>query len=184
MNYGALATILRYPGPDYHRAVLAASEEFPGELSEFASLAAASTSVELEDLYIRTFDIHAICFLEVGYVLFGEDYKRGHLLVKLHEILKEFGIDPRGELADHLPTLLELLPRLGAARPDEAEALVEKLMLPALEKMLQGFAEKGNVFAGPVRAVRELLRRDYPNCAAASYRAPRNVLNLPAYRNN
>lgn len=183
MIYDALATVLRYPEGDYHRAVLAASEDFPEELADFAELASSSTHVDLEDLYIRTFDIQAICFLEVGYVLFGEDYKRGHLLVKLHDVLKEFGVDPRGELADHLPTLLELLPRLRAIRPLEAEAIVEKLILPALGKMLQGFADKGNVFSGPIQAVHSLLHRDYPHCAEAAYCAPRNVLDLPAYRN-
>lgn len=184
MSYDSLAAILRYPEGDYHRAVLAASEAFPEELSDFADFATEATPIELEDLYIRTFDIHAICFLEVGYVLFGEDYKRGHLLVKLHEVLNEFGIDPRGELADHLPTLLDLLPKLRAARPEEAGALVEKLILPALVKMLDGFADKGNVFAGPLQAVRSILRRDYPECAEAADKAPRNIINLPAYRNN
>jgi nitrate reductase assembly molybdenum cofactor insertion protein NarJ len=140
---------------------------------------------EKEDLYIRTFDIHAICFLEVGYVLFGEDYKRGHLLVKLHDVLREFGIDPRGELADHLPTLLELLPKLRAVRPDEAEALAEKLIHPALEKMLQGFAENGNPYAEPLKAVKTLLESDYPNCRCDSASSGRfRTIDLPAYRND
>jgi nitrate reductase assembly molybdenum cofactor insertion protein NarJ len=158
MSYEILAEALRYPEGD----------------------------PEKEDLYIRTFDIHAICFLEVGYVLFGEDYKRGHLLVKLHEVLKEFGIDPRGELADHLPTLLELLPKLRSARPEEAEALVEKIIFPALEKMLQGFAKGGNPYAEPLKAVREVLERDYPGCRGAAP-APgpgARLIPLPAYRND
>ena len=148
-------------------------------LAEFLRYPAGD--VEMEELYTNTFDIHAICFLEVGYVLFGEDYKRGHLLVKLQELHREFGVDCGSELADHLPNLLTLLPRLNNARPEEAEALVGKIILPALEKMLQGFAKGGNPYAEPLSAVREILERDYP-CTGMARHA--RTIDLPAYRND
>ena len=181
--YSLLATILRYPGADYYPAVLSMQTLSPEILSAFADWVATSTENELDDLYVKTFDIHAICFLEVGYVLFGEDYKRGHLLVKLQELHHEFGVDCGVELADHLPNLLHLLPLLKAARPEESQALVEKIVLPALDKMLEGFAEKGNVFAGPLKAVKEILERDY-DCKGMSPHAPAdNLIHLPAYKN-
>lgn len=153
MNYEILADFLRYPAGD----------------------------TEMEELYTNTFDIHAICFLEVGYVLFGEDYKRGHLLVKLQELLQEFDVDSGHELADHLPNLLTLLPRLNDARPEEAKALVGKIILPALDKMLQGFSEKGNPYAEPLKAVKSLLESDFPDCRGEARLRP---IELPAYRNN
>jgi len=56
-----------------------------------------------EEIYTRTFDVQAITTLDAGYVLFGDDYKRGELLVNLSKEHTKSGNDCDTELADHLP---------------------------------------------------------------------------------
>lgn len=115
--------------------------------------------LEMEELYTRTFDIQAVAYLDVGYVLFGEDYKRGHFLVKMQSLHQEYGNDCGTELPDHLPNILTLLPKL--ADQEEAEGLVGKLVLPAIDKMVAGFGDHGNVYLDVLKSVSEVLKEDY-----------------------
>jgi nitrate reductase assembly molybdenum cofactor insertion protein NarJ len=43
------------------------------------------TEDEYEELYTKTFDVQPICYLDLGYVIFGEDYKRGAFLLHMQE---------------------------------------------------------------------------------------------------
>lgn len=115
--------------------------------------------LEMEELYTRTFDIQAIAYLDVGYVLFGEDYKRGHFLVKMQALQQECGNDCGTELPDHLPNILTLLPRMADRR--EAQDLVGKLVLPAIDKMVEGFGDHGNVYLDVLKSVSAVLKEDY-----------------------
>jgi nitrate reductase assembly molybdenum cofactor insertion protein NarJ len=95
----------------------------------------------MEELFTRSFDVQSITTLDVGYVLFGEDYKRGELLSNLNREHNEADIDCKGELADHLPNLLRLIAAFGEV-PDKAELveeLVEEILAPALRQMISEF---------------------------------------------
>ncbi len=175
----SLATLLRYPSVDFQTVTARCRAAFPELMAPFADYVATASDAELEELYTRTFDIQAICYLEVGYVLFGEDYKRGHFLVKMQELQRNCGNDCGTELSDHLTNILTLLPKLCERSPEEASNLVTKLVLPALDKMLQGFVDGGNVYAAPLRAVREILTRDFPPSAKAINCAPARDLSAP-----
>lgn len=106
-------------------------------LKEFAEFAFQASVIELEEVYTRSFDVQAITTLDIGYVLFGDDYKRGAMLVNLNREHKEAGIDCRSELADHLPNVLLLLAQM---KDDELRAeLVQKIVAPALRKIILGF---------------------------------------------
>ena len=61
---------------------------------------------QLEELYTRTFDLNPVCTPEVGWHIYGEQYRRGRFLVQARELLKIVGVDERGELPDHLMSLL------------------------------------------------------------------------------
>ena len=115
--------------------------------------------IVMEELYTHTFDVQAIAYLDVGYVLFGEDYKRGHFLVKMQGLQREYGNDCGTELPDFLPNILTLLPRL-SDRQETAE-LVNSIVLPAIDKMIQGFKENGNIYRDVLQTVSGVLREDY-----------------------
>jgi len=107
------------------------------ELREFTEYAQGATRVELEEVYTRSFDVQAVTTLDLGYVLFGDDYKRGELLVNLNREHKEAGVDCGTELSDHLPNVLRLLACMkDATLRDE---IVLRILAPALRKIVREF---------------------------------------------
>lgn len=101
------------------------------EFVRFASLD------DMQELHTRTFEVQAITTLDLGYLLFGDDYKRAELLVNLSREHTTFGNDCGYELADHLPNVIRLIAKM----PDEEirHELVEKLICPGLKKMIDEF---------------------------------------------
>ena len=118
---------------------------------------------ELEELYTITFDIQAPCSLDLGYVLFGEDYKRGEFLVNVSAMQKEFNPHLKSsELADHLPNVLLLHSKM----PDQGikKDFTQRIIMPGIEKMLQSFKEdleKSNVYARVLFCLKKYLSINY-----------------------
>ena len=48
-------------------------------LKGFTAFADRATLDKQEELFTRSFDVQAVTTLDLGYVLFGDDYKRGAL---------------------------------------------------------------------------------------------------------
>ncbi|MCA9734963.1 MAG: hypothetical protein H6696_14900 [Deferribacteres bacterium] len=143
-QYSKLAELLVYPGPDFKEQVkevtLWLDQRYPepaAHLHKFSDFVANATQIELEELYTRSFDVQAATTLDLGYVLFGDDYKRGAVLVGLNSEHKEAGIDCGGELADHLPNILRLLHKM--QKPEIRAELVEKIIAPAIKKIINEF---------------------------------------------
>ena len=59
---------------------------------------------EVQEVFTRSFDVQSITTLGVGYVMFGDDYKRGEMLVNLNREFRDAGIDPGTELRTICPT--------------------------------------------------------------------------------
>ena len=108
-------------------------------LQPFTDVITTVSKYELEDLYLRTFEVQSITTLDIGYVVFGDDYKRGELLVNLNKEHQEYGIDCEGELADNLANILKLIYVLKDSLL--LKDLINKLVGPALTKMIQGFGD-------------------------------------------
>lgn len=162
--YDALAAVLTYPGEDYHgrvrRAVAAAPPEIAWMLQEFAEELAGRGTRELQELFTVTFDLNPLCSLELGWHLFGENYDRGLLLVKMRRLLAEHAVIEDGELPDHLTYALRLIGRMEeSARRDFAAAIV----LPALGKMLDAFRDKQNPYEKVLNAIKTQLRSLCPD---------------------
>lgn len=143
-HYSLLADLFDYPRAGFSDRVLKVQgfleERYPESgrtLSLFTRFAQQATLIEIEELYTRSFDVQAMTTLDLGYVLFGDDYKRGEILCQLNREIGRAGINPGTELADHLPNVLRLLPQL------KEEALVEELVgeiiVPALTLMIAEF---------------------------------------------
>jgi nitrate reductase assembly molybdenum cofactor insertion protein NarJ len=143
-TYDELAELLYFPRTGYHELVARAVErlsskhlELVPQLKPFAEAVPQLTLTELQEIHTRTFDVQSITSLDVGYVLFGEDYKRGELLAHLSREHRCAGIECEGELGDHLPNVLRLLGRLSdRVLVDE---LVRELLAPALRRMIAEF---------------------------------------------
>ena len=187
-HYEQLAALLDYPGEDYpgqvRKACRLLESRYPlaaAELDTFAK-ALPSDLDEVQEIFTRSFDVQSITTLGVGYVMFGDDYKRGELLVNLSREHREAGLDSGTELPDHLPNVLRLI-----ARWQDRELVlefVEEILHPVLERMIAEFgpqrmrqrnglykkhfktlivssAERGTIFRGPLAAVLEALKEDF-----------------------
>lgn len=141
-----LGALLSYPERGYHavaeecRAALAeAHPTVAPRLETFAAATAPMSIEELQELFTRTFDLSPVCSLEIGWHLFGENYDRGALLVKMRQELRRYGISESVELPDHLSHCLALLGRM---EPGRAQDFARSCVLPALEKMAAAFHGK------------------------------------------
>ena len=203
-HYEDLAALFDYPEADYPARVRKAydllADRYPlatAELQAFMEAAeiegetySAETLDEIQEIFTRSFDVQAITTLGIGYVMFGDDYKRGELFVNLSREYADVGIDCGTELADHLPTVLRLIARW----QDEelVKELVEEVLHPALHQMVAEFgtqrseqrdrlyrkhyrtliaasATRGTMFRGPLAALLEVLKADF---GLGAWRAP------------
>lgn len=146
LNYELIAELFMYPENEGFKSNVNAVyeyflEELPEaavELKRFVDYTQASTIIELQELFLRSFDLQAITTLDIGFILFGEDYKRGQLLVHLNEEHRKAGNICETELSDHLPNLLRLLPKIEDDLMQDEIATF--LLLPAVVKMIGEFS--------------------------------------------
>ena len=152
----AMALLLEYPRGDMRPL----AEEVVGlfadgppaaheKLKLFAKGISALDTEAQEELYTRTFDINPQCCLEVGWQIYGESYDRGNFLVKLNAALREQGIEPTTELADHLPQMLRLFARVD---PGRMRDLAIGFLEPGMSKMISGFGESPSPYLHLIRA--------------------------------
>src|SRR3989304_7446840 len=142
-HYDSMAELLDFPGPGFAARGWALveflREDYPDAAADLELFldAIPQGTLDLQELHTRTFDVQALATLGTGYVLFGDDYKRGALLSNLNREHNDAHNDCRGELADHLPNLLRLVPKL--KDQDLLEELVEQILVPALMLMIREF---------------------------------------------
>jgi nitrate reductase assembly molybdenum cofactor insertion protein NarJ len=173
-HYRQLATLFDYPEADLPAQVRELRESlqsrYPAAASRFESFAKALPSsreplseTELDDvqeIFTRSFDVQAITTLGVGYVVFGDDYKRGELLVNLNREHREAGLDCGSELSDHLPNVLRLIAKW--QDPEIVVEFVEEILHPAIDKMIGEFG------ADRILQRNRLYRKHYKTLIASS----------------
>lgn len=168
--YSLLACVFEYPRADLGEKLDllqdVLSKTYPHTLEDlrrFERCLPLNDPRKLEELFTRTFDVQALTTLDIGYVLFGDDYKRGDLLANLNRehLLAD---NPCGtELADHLPNLLRLLAKSNDG--DFKSDLVHYVLIPALSKMIDEFSPDR------ISRKRELYQKHYKTLIESSEKA-------------
>lgn len=143
-HYITIADLFEYPDEGFSERVSIAQKlldlkypEAGSDLKSFTEFALNTTLDEKQEIYTRTFDVQAITTMDLGYVLFGDDYKRGELLSNLNREHTEAGNELHNQLADHIPNLLRLLPKL--KDKELTEELIGQIIKPALAKIISEF---------------------------------------------
>ncbi len=150
-HYDLLADLLSYPKSNFLERIALLQEVFNAEypqaaqeLEQFTALLPQTEGVlsgkildEMEELFTRSFEVQCITTLDVGYVAFGDDYKRAELLVNLKREQREYGIDCGAELSDYLPNILRLLAQWKNA--DIMTEFVKLILYPCVESMILEF---------------------------------------------
>lgn len=195
-RYEHLARLFDYPRADYPLWVQSVYDLLAGShivaaarISEFAQILPTNGGPfdqealdEVQEIFTRSFDVQAVTTLGVGYLMFGDDYKRGELLVNLRREQRAVGVECGNELPDHLPNVLRLLARW--EDPELRHEFVESILYPATGRMIAEFEvrrtatrndmyrkhyktlivtspERGMMFRHPLEALRDVLRADF-----------------------
>lgn len=142
--YALFSTLLDYPVKGSlefaNESSRCFADEFPeasAYINNFTKESENLSLAELEELYTRTFDIQGRACLDLGYVLFGEDYKRGEFLVVIQGLARDHKVETGVELPDHLTNILRLLNNMNEGSRKE---MCEKILMPALTKILDNFS--------------------------------------------
>jgi len=179
--YHSLANLFIYPGKGYQDEVKLVQKfleknykEAADILEPFSTFVESTTLHTLEELYTRSFEVQAITTLDLGYLLFGDDYKRAELLVNLNKEHNEVKNDCGNELADHLPNVLRLLPLL---KDNELRnELVNMVVAPALIKILDDFKPERLLAKNKVYLKHHKTLIDQPADYALIYQIPVEVI--------
>jgi nitrate reductase assembly molybdenum cofactor insertion protein NarJ len=143
-HYRLLAGLLEYPEAGYPQTVTEIYKFVDGKypvaaaaLERYIELLPADNLLTMQELFTRSFDVQAIATLDIGYVLFGDDYKRGELLANLNSEHHKANNDCGTELADYLPNIMRLMSVL---QDDElVRDLAYAIVAPALLEMIGEF---------------------------------------------
>ena len=167
-DYRYIADLFRYPTAELKGQVHRVAEYLEPEdallhvkFKPFHEFVTNNSINSLEEHYIRTFDVRAICHLDIGYIVFGDDSKRGRFLYHMKEEQISAGNDCGSDLADFLPNILTLLGK--TKNPDLAEELTVSILLPALSVILQKLKSGNNIYEIPVVILISLLEQDFEN---------------------
>ncbi len=165
--YKSFAALMLYPQADYRwrlsecRQLLAGVvPEAVEHLGRFEEATADLTVEQFEELYTHCFDHNPTHALEIGWHLFGEDYHRGALLVRLRQELRRHDLTESSELPDHLS---HVLPLLGCMESEEALSFAEACVVPAVGKLLEGLKKNKSPYLDLLEAVDAVLKHSCNN---------------------
>jgi nitrate reductase delta subunit len=151
-EFEAVAMALQYPGPGRLEELREPWEALPGgpvrrHLLKFLSEIEKLSPAGWEELHTRTLDLAPIFAPYVGFTIWGENYQRGEFMAAVKVAQEAIGVDPQGELPDHLEPVLRYL----AATDQPLPGLVE-VFPQAVSKMRKTLKE-----AEPDNAYRHVL---------------------------
>lgn len=110
---GIVALGYRYPTESSHSTLVTAMTDLEGKvgrgMQRFVDRVGQLTIGEWEELHTRTLDLSPLFIPYVGYVLWGENYRRGEFMADLKRDMERLGVDLKGELPDHLDPILRYL---------------------------------------------------------------------------
>lgn len=187
--YPLFADIFRYPDGDFNdkliRCQMILDKFYPAageKLVPFVSYMLSKDEIDQQELYTKTFDVQPLCYLDLGYVIFGEDYKRGAFLLHMQQEQQKFENDCGSDLSDNLCNALTLIPKHD--NQEFVDELATQICIPALNKMIEEFntarvelkvkvlkklhkaiiqedLNQGNVYRNALEALLDVFEKDF-----------------------
>jgi nitrate reductase assembly molybdenum cofactor insertion protein NarJ len=175
-----MAEIFRYPSGKLKEDILFIKDTVIGryhpglvaKLLPFSEYINSTPLSQQEEYYTSTFDVQPVSTLDIGYVLFGDDYRRGVFLVNIKKEHIKTGNDCGSELPDHLPNILTLLPLIKDEKM--AEELSVSLLIPALEEIISRFKNAGNHYKGLLELLLEIMKTDFSDSSFERFQVKAN----------
>jgi nitrate reductase delta subunit len=130
-----LALAYQYPSPGSTNALWERVNALPASpskplLKRFLQATSGLRLAEREELHTRTLDLTPLTAPNLGYAVYGEDYRRGRFMAELSAEYARLGVDGQGEIPDHL---IPVLRYLSVAEEPLPELL--QLLQPALQQI-------------------------------------------------
>ncbi|MFV0525380.1 MAG: nitrate reductase molybdenum cofactor assembly chaperone [Acidimicrobiales bacterium] len=127
-----LAVGFRYPDDEAARRLRKAVGRVPdGPVRQaFRSFVDAVTALDLaawEELHTTTLDLNPRFAPYVGHAIWADNYQRGAFMAELAEAQARLGVDPAGELPDHVEPILRYLAMADPPLTSLAEVLPRAL---------------------------------------------------------
>ena len=173
-KYSILAGLFDYPDPQTEKCLASTlnllSGSYPEGLEAFAIFRQefiAMDQHQREEYFINTFDVEAVTSMDLGFILFGEDYKRGNFLAMMQQEQVQAGNHLGSELADHLPNVLRLMPLM--TDKEVAAELAFSIIIPAVREILKKFGAGGNIFQKAFQTLLAILQSDFGNLSYEQY---------------
>jgi nitrate reductase delta subunit len=171
--YKVLSALLEYPDQELFDNLPAISklldepvEAEAGELAEvrkFVEWLGKGDLIQIQEDYVKTFDLTPEHSLHLTHHFFGDDNdrNRGPALIDLGELYKDYGVKQMtNELPDYLPLILEFV-----ALQDDAEG---RAFLSDASKVLKVLAENLTKAHSPYAPLVSIVaNRATPTCIAA-----------------
>ncbi len=156
--YETFAGILEYPEGPLESAIEECVRLLGGEhagaanlLRRFEAELAGFDLGRLQETYAGSFDLVPDCSLNLGYHLFGDDWRRSIFLANLIDRYRECGFYPERELPDHLCVMLRFLARREPVTGKDP--LIDECLVPALNHILQTIDRRKNPYEAAIEAL-------------------------------
>ncbi len=142
-HYAKFSLLFDYPAQNYYKAIAEVKTVLAGkydsaleELEKFEKLIPKDIH-QLQEIYTKSFEVQAVTSLEIGYLLYGDDYTRGDVMVGLSQEHDAVNNDCGYELSDHLTNVLRLISKM--KNQETIKELVRLMIAPAVENMMKEF---------------------------------------------
>ena len=137
-----LASLYDYPEPGCHEKINEICEGLKNrvcpaaaaELEEFVQAVSPMESTRLEEIHTYSFSLTPLCVPYIGVQLLGENnFKRGEFLGSLSVMCQLYAIDEKGELPDHIATMLCLASQVPM---EDLTEMLNYCLLPGMKTMV------------------------------------------------
>ena len=140
--YALLAEAFTYPRPGLLERLEGEAQSLPRgpaqkAFARFLEKIKKLSPEAWEELYTATLDMNPKLVPYIGYVVWGDSYRRGDFMAALKRAMEEAGVDLAGELPDHLVPVLRYLDRSPAPMKELLEVLEPALV--RIKKDLEAF---------------------------------------------
>ncbi|MEB2792976.1 MAG: nitrate reductase molybdenum cofactor assembly chaperone [Caldisphaeraceae archaeon] len=155
-----IADLLDYPSKWLGREKEILLQDLPDGVKEFIKMASSYDPLDLEEEYVSTFDFNSKTTLNMTFYITGEEKsrasapRRGYILLKLKELLKNKTELPSNELPDYLPSILKVLAL-------DMNKDIANMIKEPMEILISNLSKKNSIFLPIVRqAYKEIYGED------------------------
>lgn len=155
-----MSVLLCHPAGDHMDVLIkvmdsGVNKQAENHLRAYKTAISDLSTLELQELYTRTFDLNPMCSPALSVHLFGvESFKRSHLMVGLLDLYSAAEFPIAGELADHMSTIVRFLP---IAPNEQRSEISQYILLPGLSKIAEFLETKSSPYANLIKATTKVI---------------------------